>query len=1036
MKPIEITVSAFGPFADEQTIRVSELGEHGLFLISGDTGAGKTTIFDAICFALFGKTSGSNRAEDSVRSDFADSQQKTYARLRFSHRGIVYQVERTPKYRRPKKRGIGTIEEKSTAHLLLPDGRVIAGAKEVTTQIEEILGVDVTQFKQISMIAQGEFLKLLTASSQERSEIIRRVFDTVSLQSLELRLKSMLSQERQAYHDLEQSIIQQSKSLLLPEESPIWDLSGQVELVSELLEQLAVWSGEQEQKQRQLQEQQKKLEETEQNLRLQQTKAEADNQTLDRLEQTRLERCAMREREAEIRESENELRCAEQAEQLRPAYTQRQQAEEALHICAQECVRSERECKRLEQRMPQLREMWECAEKRESTEGKKLEEELIRLHTLENTYRELEQREASYLACEQEQQKWDTAFQAAQKRQEQHEQQREALQKQVEETASAATEAEQCRAEEAELKRRQKQLTQLRKSLQKQAQQEQELSDAQEEYEKRDAEYQKADNMCHDAELRWSRGQAGLLARGLQEGEPCPVCGSVHHPSPAAQEQDSITQEELTRYREEQRSSRDRMQRQAIVCAEKRQALASLEEQIRASSEELFDTVVPMAEVEQEENAVDEQLKSKRVQFQTAESRKLQWQKAREALHTTQADCAESQRECDHCRAQYERANHDLIQEKAAYDTQKKTLPYPNWEAVEQQIAKQQQARDAVRCAYQTAEQAYREGESRLQEQRAAREVYIENRKEAESTRNARRREWEHSRAAAGFSDDSTWNAACRDTDERESMRMKLEQYKDACRRLAVLEEEQTRAAEGLHYMDLDAVERQHAQTAEQLQACREQSYAIRRALEHNEETARVLNEQEQQRAQRQQRLASLRELTQTASGDVAGKPKLSFEKYVQATYFVQILERANRRLREMSGGRYELRRRQQAFDLRSQTGLDMDVLDHHTGRLRDVKTLSGGESFLGALSLALGFSDVIQSHAGGIAVETVFIDEGFGSLDSQALEQAIQVLAALSSDSRMIGIISHVAELKERIERQIIVHRTRTGSSVELIAE
>ena len=1036
MKPIELTMSAFGPFAEEQTIRVSDLGDHGLFLIAGDTGAGKTTIFDAICFALFGKTSGSNRAEDSVRSDFADVSQKTYVRLSFSHRGVFYQLERTPKYRRLKKRGTGTIEEKSTARLLLPDGRVIAGAKEVTAQIEEILGVDVTQFKQISMIAQGEFLKLLTASSQERSEIIRRVFDTAQLQHLELTLKSMLSRERQEYHDLEQATIQQTESLLLPEDSPIWELTGQAELVPQLLEQLRAWSAVQEEQQDDLLRRQKKLEKTEQDLRLKKAKTEADNAALDRLHQTRLEQRAMQKQEGVMQEKTNDLRRAEQAEQLRIIYQQRQQAEEKERACARQCARSETECERLKQQLPELQQALKDAEQQETECGQVLEAELGRLRALESGYQELNRLEAACTACETEQKRREAALKAAENQQNEYEEQREKLQKQIEATALAAAEVEQYRAEVTALESRQKQLGQLLRDLQKQEQNTQDLSAAQDKYQTRDAAYQAAEQACKEAELKWSRGQAGLLASHLTEGQPCPVCGSIHHPAPAAQEAQSVTQQQLDVLRETQQSCRDRMQDQAIVCAKLRQVLDSLKEQIEASSAELFDKLVMPEEAKQEEKRLCAEQKKQQKQLKQAEQRKKQGQAAQEALSSLQTQEEGIRRTCETCRREYEEASRAHVQAQTAYETQKKTLPYPNWAAVKQRIEKQQEQRDAVREAYREAEQQCRDTERKLQEQLAAREVYRENQKEALCAAQQQQQEWEQRRTEAGFADDDTWSAACWNAEQREEARRQLEQYKTDRNRLDVLEEEQARAAEGLQYTDIDAVEQQRMQTEQQLKTCREQSYAIRRALEHNGAVAEALSKQEQVRARKQKTLASLRELSQTASGDVPGKPKLSFEKYVQAAYFVQILERANRRLREMSGGRYELRRRQQASDLRTQTGLDMDVLDHHTGRLRDVKTLSGGESFLGALSLALGFSDVIQSHAGGIAVETVFIDEGFGSLDSQALEQAIGVLVELSSDSRLVGIISHVAELKERIERQIVVHRGRTGSSVELITE
>ena len=1037
MKPIQLTMSAFGPFAGEQTLRISELGDHGLFLISGDTGAGKTTIFDAICFALFGKVSGSTRGEDSVRSDFAAPSTRTFVDLTFSHRGVLYQIQRNPRYQRPKKRGAGMVEEKPDATIWrCSDNTVLAsGMKEVTAAAEEILGVDVTQFKQISMIAQGEFLRLLTADSKSRADIIRSVFETEPLRQMERMLKDRLRQAESDLQETETRMSQLTDGLILPEDSKLHDLRGQLMDLSGLLDGLAELDREELKQQKQCERETEQLDQRTKALHTSAEQAERDNQTLDRLHQSRQAYTAQKNRGQEMQEAQRRIERAERAERIAGNHQRSQSAAEQVKKAEQDCEESREELRRLSEQLPECRTKAEAARVRDTEASETLDAKRAALRSMEQQYRELDEmrNECRLRKTELEQQQTETT--RLEKSRAELENELEQTRRVAEQTSSAQAEAVQLCAQLDRVDIRLKQMTALKTQLNDIDRQKTELQQADKEYNRAEQLFMEADRQCAEAERRWSRAQAGVLALSLAEGTPCPVCGSVHHPAPAVPSDGAPTEEALNQMREARENGQTEMNSCALTCREKRIALDKDTEQVQEQMAALFDSTVSREELlvrEQEEKQARQALDQKKQQAQADVKRH---QQAKESVTTLQNSLNQLREQCDAQRQRTETAGNRLLEAESAYSARQNILPYASWNEAKRQLDALDQERSRIRMAMEEADRAYRDLQSRCENTKTllgSREQY---RTEAEGACESAKQEWELSRTEAGFTSDSDWNAARMEQNELVERRQEQDDYRSECTRLAALVQEQERAASGLIYRDLDQLTAQRAQTEQKLADCREELSQIRHRRESNARIVRQLKEKETQREKQRAKAASLRELSQTANGELGGgKERISFEKYVQAVYFEQVLEQANVRMRVMSAGRYELCRRLQSKDRRAQAGLDIDVFDHHTGRLRDVKTLSGGESFLGALSLALGLSDVIQRCAGGVAVETVFIDEGFGSLDSNALEQVLRVLMTLSEGQRQIGIISHVAELQERIDRQIVVHRERIGSSAEII--
>lgn len=1037
MKPIQLTMSAFGPFAGEQSLRFSDLGDHGLFLISGDTGAGKTTIFDAICFALFGKVSGSMRGEDSVRSDFAAPSVQTYVDLIFSHRGISYQIRRNPRYQRPKKRGAGTVEEKPDATLRrCSDSAVLAsGMKEVTAQVEEILGVDVTQFKQISMIAQGEFLRLLTADSKSRADIIRSVFETGKLRDLERDLKDKLRQAESAMQGTETRMSQLTDNLILPEDSELDALRGQLLDLPQLLDGISQWDESQAEQQRLLTDEEQQLDKKARELHTAADQAERDNQTLDRLHQSRQEYTALTNRDGEMRELLHRTEQAERAARIAGDHDREQSASNRAVKAESDCRETAKLLRELQQQLPTVQRKAETAAERENEASERIDPERLTLRSMEQEYRALEDLRAACGQRRREAEQQRSAWNKFAQQQSQLENQLEQAKQTAEQTVSAQTEVARLSAQLDQQAARLTQISSLQDAMKRIRLQQTELERAVSAYEQAECTFVESDRRCGEAERLWSRAQAGVLAQTLREGEPCPVCGSLHHPMPAACMDGAPTEEQLNALREARETSQSKMNACALSCQEYRTALEKDTGQMDQTMTALFGTPLSEEELrerEQKERGRQSALQQRKTQAELDAKRYAQ---AKQTMETVEASLISVRGTCLKQQHRSEEADNLLLQTETVCKTRQEALPYPTWDEAKKRLDELDQMRREIQEAMEQADREYRLKLSACEKTQTLLESRRQYQTETTQTLQAAKRDWERIRTEAGFLDDADWMSARIEPDELDKIRRMLEEHRDARTGLAAQMKELERAAQGLAYRNLDQIQEQIAQTEERRAACRGQLSRIRHRRETNAELVRQLREREKERQKQRDEVASLCELSQTANGELGGgKERISFEKYVQAVYFEQVLERANVRMRIMSAGRYELCRRLQAKDRRAQAGLDLDVLDHHTGRLRDVKTLSGGESFLGALSLALGLSDVIQRCAGGVSVETVFIDEGFGSLDSSALEQVLRVLMTLSEGQRQIGIISHVAELQERIDRQIVVHRERFGSSAEIL--
>lgn len=754
MRPLKLILSAFGPYAGQTEINMEELGEKGLYLITGDTGAGKTTIFDAIVFALYGEASGNFRESSMLRSKYAGDGTPTFVEMTFLYGGKEYVVRRNPEYQRPKDRGQGMTTQKAEASLTFPDGKVITRTKEVTGAVMDLIGLNRDQFMRISMIAQGDFQNLLMAKTEERGKIFREIFHTGPYYDLQEKLKTEASALKGDYEEGCRSIIQSMESVRMEDsegEENLCNLlteqakrSGSVEKVPDFLRELTLWIN-------------------------------RDRERVQVLEKQ------LAESEKAFEKLSGKLGAVQAA-------------------------------KRAKQQMMQAREVIALQEKR--------------LPELQKEYRTQQGQEAlrETLAIEIDQ---DT--------------------KRLEEEKTAGTKAEKAQRE--------------LKSIQEQYR---ELADRTEE---ESHSYQQLERLFFDA-------QAGLLAEGLKEGEMCPVCGSTHHPKPA-----------------------------------QRPAMAPSEDALKKAKETLEKHKAQVMKLAGQAGEAKERVRLAR----------LEWEKFREHLVSIEEVKEKRQRK---------------QQLEQAFKTARS-----EYEACVMLL-------DKNRTLLTSLESHQAEGTDLTEEELLnQREVLLQKRRRMQ--------------------------------EEKEQIRLRLQVNSRAV-------------------LDID------------------KRFAAAKRVE--------------------QEYAKVKTLSDTANAAVRGKDRVTLETYVQMRYFERIIARANLRFMVMSGGQYELKRKEEAANKTSQSGLELDVVDHYNGTARSVKTLSGGESFQASLSLALGLSDEIQSQAGGIHLDTMFVDEGFGTLDEEALGQAMKALQSLTEGNRLVGIISHVSELKEKIERQIAVRKERSGGSTAQI--
>lgn len=920
MRPLRLILSAFGPYAGRTELDLERLGTEGLYLITGDTGAGKTTLFDAVTFALYGEASGENRDASMFRSKYAEPSTPTEVELTFSYGGKVYRVRRNPEYLRPKTRGEGFTTEAAGAELTFPDGRVITKLKDVNRALVEILGIDRGQFSQIAMIAQGDFWKLLLASTEERKKIFQKLFHTHNYYQLQERLKqetAVLSRELEVKRS---SVRQYINGIEWPKDDPLFDRvqAAKEERLptDEVVSLLEMLTGEDE-KQEAL---------CEKEIAAQDASIQALTALIAKAEGWEKNRTSLQESEVKLSAEQEALQTL--AEQLRKENAHKPEWEEKKEKIA--------EYKAL---LPAYEEM---------DQKSRQAEQLITT---------IEQDESKVAALIRKQDDTSASLQRLKK-------EAAALQ-----GADAALMALKAAMENAA--RQEREFSDLATHLKALDRQKKSLLEAQEKYKTASLEAEATNARYGLLSRLYLDAQAGILAETLAEGKPCPVCGSLHHPSPAGKPSEAPSKEELEHARTEAEQAQAEATRKSTEAGTQSGSFQNARERLKAEVEQLFEGSVPpnlreqlpskIADLQKEAHALGERM--------SAEEKNLRRKEVLDhLLPETEKQLNELREELENQKLNLEGNRANLKNLRQQIQMLGERLPHPSIAEAHAAIRLLQGEAEKIQAAIDTAAQNHTDCQKRIVELTAA---IAETKRQLEGSKEV--------------------------STEEETVKL------------------------------VEIIERKKELLA------RQKALHVRLSL--NRTTLKEIRRKSGEITEIETRYVSRKALSDTACGTLSGKEKVMLETYIQMTYFDRILARANTRFLVMSGGQYELKRRMESENMRSQSGLDLDVIDHYNGTERSVKTLSGGESFKASLSLALGLSDEIQSSAGGIRLDTMFVDEGFGSLDAESLEQAMKALLSLSEGNRLVGIISHVGELKDRIPKQIVITKAKSlGSTAAIV--
>ena len=924
MKPLKLTMSAFGSYAGKNVIDFTGQ-QQGIFLITGDTGAGKTTIFDAITYALYNQTSGGERNGNMMRSQYAKPETETYVELEFLYRGQTYCVRRNPDYKITKTLKNGKIREQKVPHsveLTLPDGTVFPEKKNATdAKIIEILGLTVDQFSQIVMIAQGDFLKLLYTKSDERKMIFSKLFRTDIYWKIQenLRRKSMEMDERIQEND---RAFEQEKSRIIPlpesEELPL------DELVERLRERLKDALKEQNLRRANVEELNKKI-----------TKYEEINKLFVSLEKIRQTGKELEARQVESKERRQQIENALKADKVLVAEQQNLRQQQAVEQSVQAIEKMEETLtnnqEMFETLNTQLQEV-EAEQKREAADIQKkmlaLEQSFPSYEALQNARSEEQQAKKAWEDIEKTSEesfhKKEAGIAALKEQQKQQEQVVEQTKKNWEQTSLSASES--------------------------------------------------AKHYEHMYEA-FLKEQAGILAENLSAGCPCPVCGSTVHPDPAKLSDHAVTELEVEQAKK-----------------------------TRAAAEEKRDLAYAAFEAEKtEKQKLAQAVEKEEADFVLAQTIAKQQRKEAEQNYVSLQKIAEQIRE--------KLVYPSLAEAKKQYAAMQKALA-----AAEQEIERKRQKVSELAEAMNT-----------LKGQKLAEE---ENQKTVKKLAVKTEKEYAKLLEKSGFISEETYHLAILPERSRLKLEREEKEYESQCLKQQSEQKLLEKQVNGKTYTDTTELNEQLKAEKQALKEAEKTYMELHTAYENDRSVLQNCAVYLEKGKKLESEDQVIKSLSKTANGRLSGSAKIDFETYIQRQYFKQIIHEANKRLLTMSNHQFILKLKEEANTGRkTNEGLDLSVYSLVTDSERDVKTLSGGESFLAALAMALGLSDIVERSAGAIHPDMMFIDEGFGSLDAQSRQQAIEVLAELAGDSRMVGIISHVTELKEQIDRKLVVSRTDKGS-------
>ena len=1060
MRPIKLIISAFGPYGERiPDIEFSQFEEKGLFLISGDTGAGKTTIFDAICFALYGKMSGEYRKTGNLRSEYAKPGTESFVDFYFTHQGHSYHVLRKPEFQREKLKGTGTVTESEKAYFYKDDEAPIEGLKPVDAAVKELLKVDRDQFKQIAMIAQGEFWELLNADTEKRTKILRTIFMTEGYKNIEFKLKDRMNAGFKKKEKLEGSILQYFAEVETADEALGIELS---ELKTKAANAKSVWNIEDildiiqritDSDKALLKEKATALKEAEKSLdakKAELARAEQNNSFITRLEKLLVLQEKLLSQKDEIEALKDKVKKEKNATlKAKPSYDGLEKTRRAIRDAEKEIVRKTEELEASKKKLEKAAELLAQAEGKK-TVAEEAKSFADKISQEEEKYRRRDEltEKAGRLEKEKEQLLKIKAD----------------LDSQEEENKKAAV---LFKTQIEELKEKPEKLVIATKYLETLTQLRSEASDiagARIDKWKEDGALLKAkqevfvrERDAHDKALEerlsleraLENCRAGILAKDLKEGEKCPVCGATHHPEPAALPKEAVSEEEFEKVKAFEEKCLGKKIKAFTAAESAKAAKEAVEEQLssdirnllekagdycnyKAGSLEGLDMTALEEQLDKALAELTDKLASCKKDIQALQDEVDTLRKAEASLDELQGAAAE---EIAVKKAQVQEGIQENGAAVSATEATLKTLKdlsFENWDtarkARDSKLSEYKEimnAIDAAREEKSSAEKAVVEINTEIKTRKESLEITVKEEAKLEKSHNELL-----SKLGFATSEEMLEYVVPERTISSEEKRISEYQLSVSANDAQVASAKKD--AKGLELIDISGLSADEKETERIVRQARDDRSKLAYSIESNEGRYKKIYAGKDELKQAQDEYSMCQRLYKLVCGNT-GNGKITLEQYIQAAGFDGIIRAANRRLYPMSDQQYELFRQEDSLGKKSNTFLDLEVLDNYTGHRRPVGNLSGGESFKASLSLALGLSDTVSSNLGGIQMDALFIDEGFGTLDRKSIDGAMEILLGLVGSNKLVGIISHREELMQNIPQQIRVTKTKDGSSIAI---
>lgn len=1003
MMPISLTLSAFGPYPDTITIDFESFQEDGLFLITGPTGSGKTMIFDAMIFALYGKTSGQIRQTDSLRCDHALNEIPTFVEFSFSLHQQNYTIKRNPKYYLEGKK----TPKQPSALLILPDGKMVEGIKEVNQKMISLLGVDDQQFKQICMIAQGEFTKLIMASSDEREKVLRELFHSETYQKLEEKLKVHLK----TYQDKYDLLLNKRKDLM--QELQVEDhqeyLSKQTKLIAS--------------QQKEYDDLKKDLDQKKQQLQL----YRLQNQRLIQLKDLKQQFQDLKKQEndyQELNKTVDTLKKAQETNYLYISYIKQQKKLQTLKLNQEDFLK---QLKKLEKDYQEKKVQADFLDYKQQTKEKlqnqiqETKQLINQIYQYQNDYQNLQTLKQQYRMLDEEhklflkkKEKFENGLQRDQER--------------IQSEQQVQSKYELIKQQYVRLNEQKVKVHQLSDYYDQILKLNENKSDLQEEYTVVEKQVDHEKMQYNQMEKLYFRKQAGIFALQLKEDQPCPICGSLHHPHPAQIEKEDITKEKLDQQAKKVKQQEHRLQdilQKILLSNQKKEMLVKQTKQLSSElniqeeiSKEIF--IKELDHLSKDEKRMKKEYLELQDELKYIQKLKKSVALSLKDMSTYESKELKQAQSLENIQVQIHQLSGKLNDSLRQYEIGEVNK---NYQQVQKEYRQLSLEIETIQQDYEKVKNKYLEIKTKIS---SLNQQIIQEQEIYDELDN------KYHTALDAFINEEEFLNLKTQINQISILEKKYQDYlislKSLNEQIISLENE----VKDSTYVGLSSLSETIKEVNQQLREKNDDLEKLKIDYSLKEKMIKDIQKINQQLEKDEDTYQRYLDLYNLASGK--NNARVSIERYVLATYFENMLIYANVIMKQLSQGRYQLLRKDDAGKGRSQQGLELDVFDQESGNIRSIKTLSGGESFKAALSLALGLSRMVQDYAGGIELNTLFIDEGFGSLDSQSLDQAMNCLMELHHENKLIGIISHVSDLKDRIERQLVVERKQKQSVIQTI--